>query len=178
MARLMSVIIVLGVAASGLQAAARAPIPENVQRVLAARCLDCHTGDDAEAEVRLDGQAIDWEIPAEVDLWRRVVEVVEDRHMPPPDVEPATPAERDTLVAFLDPPLVAHTSFGGTPPRRLSRPEYETTIRRLLNLPSFHLPVGFPGDTERHGFDNIAEGIVLSPAHLEAYAAVAREVAD
>ena len=178
MARLMSVIIVLGVAASGLQAAARAPIPENVQRVLAARCLDCHTGDDAEAEVRLDGQAIDWEIPAEVDLWRRVVEVVEDRHMPPPDVEPATPAERDTLVAFLDPPLVAHTSFGGTPPRRLSRPEYETTIRRLLNLPSFHLPVGFPGDTERHGFDNLAEGLVLSPAHLEAYAAVAREVAD
>ena len=73
MARLMSVIIVLGVAASGLQAAARAPIPENVQRVLAARCLDCNTGDDAEAEVRLDGQAIDWEIPAEVDLWRRVV---------------------------------------------------------------------------------------------------------
>ena len=177
MTRLLLAILVLAVF-HGARADERAVIPEGVQRVLATRCLDCHTGDDAEAGVRLDAHAIDWAAATEVDLWRRVVDVVEDRRMPPPDVEPTTPAERDTLVTFLDPPLVAHTPFGGTPPRRLNRTEYERTLRRLLNLPSFHLPVGFPGDTERHGFDNLADGLVLSPAHLEAYAAVAREVAD
>jgi hypothetical protein len=177
MTRLLPAILILAVI-DGARADERTAIPEGVQRVLATRCLDCHTGDDAEAGVRLDTQAIDWAAATEVDLWRRVVDVVEDRRMPPPDVEPTTPAERDTLVAFLDPPLIANTPFGGTPPRRLNRTEYERTLRRLLNLASFHVPVGFPGDTERHGFDNLADGLVLSPAHLEAYAAVAREVAD
>jgi hypothetical protein len=153
-------------------------MPDAVHAVLAARCLDCHTGDAAEAGVRLDARSIDWASADQVGLWSRVVEVIENRRMPPPDAEPATSEERNAIVAFLDPPLVAHTSFGGTPPRRLNKAEYETTIRKLLKLPSFHLPVGFPPDTERHGFDNLAEGLVLSPAHLEAYAAVARDVAD
>jgi hypothetical protein len=175
--------LLLGAIAAGVTLAVGradepAVIPEHVRAMLAARCLDCHAGESAEAGVRLDEAAIDWDAPATVDRWRRVVEVVEDRRMPPPDEEPATPDERDALVAFLDPPLVAHSPFGGTPPRRLNRAEYETTIRRLVQWPAFRLPVGFPHDTERHGFDNVAEGLVLSPAHLEAYAAVARDVAD
>ena len=167
---------------AGVIAAARADeparVPQAVRAILASRCVDCHTGDAAEAGVRLDPQAIEWRDPAQVDLWRRVVEVIEDRRMPPPDAEPATQDERAALVAFLDPPILAHTPFGGTLPRRLNRAEYETTIRRLARLPSFTLPAGFPPDTERHGFDNLAEGLVVSPAHLEAYATVARDVAD
>lgn len=178
MRRLVSAIVVLAAFTPALRADEPAAIPDAVQAVLTARCLDCHSGPDAEAGVRLDARSIDWAAADQVGLWSRVVEVVENRRMPPPDAEPATPEERAAVVAFLDPPLVARTPFGGTPPRRLNRAEYEITIRTLLGLPSFHLPVGFPADTERHGFDNLAEGLVLSPAHLEAYAAVARDVAD
>ncbi|MCE9630557.1 MAG: DUF1588 domain-containing protein [Planctomycetia bacterium] len=163
---------------AAVRAEGPAVVPQPVRTILAETCLDCHSGDTAEAGVRLDREAIDWGDAAEVDLWRRVVEVIEDHRMPPSDAEPATQAARDTLVAFLDPPLVAHTPFGGTAPRRLSRDEYAATIRRLCQQPAFTLPVGFPPDTERHGFDNLAEGLVLSPAHLEAYAAVASVVAD
>jgi mono/diheme cytochrome c family protein len=178
MRRLVVAIVVLAALMPALEADEPATMPDAVHAVLAARCLDCHTGDAAEAGVRLDARSIDWASADQVGLWSRVVEVIENRRMPPPDAEPATSEERNAIVAFLDPPLVAHTSFGGTPPRRLNKAEYETTIRKLLKLPSFHLPVGFPPDTERHGFDNLAEGLVLSPAHLEAYAAVARDVAD
>jgi len=178
MRRLVVAIVVLAALMPALEADEPATMPDAVHAVLAARCLDCHTGDAAEAGVRLDARSIDWASADQVRLWSRVVEVIENRRMPPPDAEPATSEERNAIVAFLDPPLVAHTSFGGTPPRRLNKAEYETTIRKLLKLPSFHLPVGFPPDTERHGFDNLAEGLVLSPAHLEAYAAVARDVAD
>jgi len=178
MRRLVVAIVVLAALMPELEADEPATMPDAVHAVLAARCLDCHTGDAAEAGVRLDARSIDWASADQVGLWSRVVEVIENRRMPPPDAEPATSEERNAIVAFLDPPLVAHTSFGGTPPRRLNKAEYETTIRKLLKLPSFHLPVGFPPDTERHGFDNLAEGLVLSPAHLEAYAAVARDVAD
>jgi mono/diheme cytochrome c family protein len=178
MRRLVVAIVVLAALMPELEADEPATMPDAVHAVLAARCLDCHTGDAAEAGVRLDARSIDWASADQVGLWSRVVEVIENRRMPPPDAEPATSEERNAIVAFLDPPLVAHTSFGGTPPRRLNKAEYETTIRKLLKLPSFHLPVGFPPDTERHGFDNLAEGLVLSPAHLEAYAAVARDAAD
>ncbi|MFM8495438.1 MAG: DUF1588 domain-containing protein [Planctomycetia bacterium] len=178
MRRLGVAIVVLAALTPALEADEPAPIPGAVHTVLAARCLDCHTGDKAEAGVRLDGQTIDWSKPEQVGLWSRVVEVIEDRRMPPPDAEPATPAEREAVIQFLDPLLLAHTPFGGTPPRRLNRAEYAATVRRLCHLPTFLLPVGFPADTERHGFDNVAEGLVLSPAHLEAYAAVAREIAD
>ena len=178
MRRLVSVIVVLAALAPALRADEPAAIPDAVQAVLAARCLDCHSGAEADAGVRLDGRAIDWAAAEQVGLWSRVVEVIENRRMPPPDAEPATPEERAALVAFLDPPLVARTPFGGTPPRRLNKAEYESTIRILLQLPSFYVPLGFPADTERHGFDNLAEGLVLSPAHLEAYAAVAGDVAD
>lgn len=178
MRRLVSAIVVLAALSPALWADEPAALPDAVHAVLAARCLDCHTGDTAEAGVRLDSRSIDWASADEVGLWSRVVEVIENRRMPPPDAEPATSEERATLVAFLDPPLVAHTPFGGTPPRRLNRAEYEITVRKLLHRPSFQLPLGFPADTERHGFDNHAEGLVLSPAHLEAYAAVARDAAD
>ena len=178
MGRLISAVVVLSIATLVGRADEPARIPDSVHAVLAARCLECHTGADAEAGVRLDGQAIDWTAAEQVGLWTRVVEVIEDRRMPPPDAEPATQAERHALVSFLDPAILARTPFGGTVPRRLNRAEYEATIRRLCHLPSFLLPVGFPSDNERHGFDNLAEGLVLSPAHLEAYAAVARDVAD
>ncbi|MFN6191840.1 MAG: DUF1588 domain-containing protein [Planctomycetia bacterium] len=178
MPRLVVAIIVLAALSPALRADEQAAIPDAVQAVLAARCLDCHSGPDAEAGVRLDARSIDWAAADQVGLWSRVVEVIENRRMPPPDAEPATPEERAAVVTFLDPPLIAHTPFGGTPPRRLNRAEYQSTIRKLLQLPWFHLPIGFPADTERHGFDNLAEGLVLSPAHLEAYATVARDVAD
>lgn len=155
-----------------------AVIPPTVRSILEQKCVGCHAGKEAESDVRLDAAAIDWQHAAEIDLWRRVAEVIEDGRMPPPEEEPATAHERETIVGFLDPPLTTHTPFGGGQPRRLSREEYETTVRRLVHLPSFALPVGFPRDAERHGFDNLAEGLVLSPAHLEAYAAVAQVVAD
>ncbi|MFN9272348.1 MAG: c-type cytochrome domain-containing protein, partial [Planctomycetia bacterium] len=124
MPRLVVAIIVLAALSPALRADEQAAIPDAVQAVLAARCLDCHSGPDAEAGVRLDARSIDWAAADQVGLWSRVVEVIENRRMPPPDAEPATPEERAAVVTFLDPPLIAHTPFGGTPPRRLNRAEY------------------------------------------------------
>lgn len=178
MRRLVSAVVVFAITTLVARADEPARIPDAVHAVLEAKCLDCHTGDKAEAGVRLDGRSIDWSSHDQVGLWTRVVEAIEDRRMPPPDAEQATPAEHDAVISFLNAPLIAFTAIGGTLPRRLNRGEYEATIRRVCHLPSFLLPVGFPADTERHGFDNLAEGLVLSPSHLEAYAAVARDVAD
>ena len=177
-----SAILSAAVLAAAIVAAAASagpsPVPQPIHATLEAACLDCHAGAAAESGVRLDQEVIDWDDPAQVDLWRRVVEVIEDRRMPPPDAKPAPQTDREALIAHLDPKILAHTPFGGTQPRRLNGEEYAATIRRLCQLGAFALPPGFPPDTERHGFNNLAEGLVLSPAHLEAYASVARDVAD
>jgi hypothetical protein len=153
-------------------------LPEPVRGILAANCLGCHASDVAEGDVVLDAAAIDFGRHAEEILWERVATVLDQGRMPPPDEPPLAPADRDTLRGYLDRELLAHVLPGGTPPRRLARDEYEATIRTLLGMPRFTLPLGFPADSSRHGFDNLAEGLVVSPAHLEAYEEVARTVAD
>ena len=86
--------------------------------------------------------------------------------------------QRQVMLGYLDSKLLEHTAIGGTLPRRLNQAEYEATIQKLLHLPDFELPQGFPSDTEYRGFNNVGEGLVLSPPHLEAYARVARDIAD
>ena len=98
--------------------------------------------------------------------------------MPPPDKKPPSREDRRAVLAFLDKNLLSNIPIGGTLPRRLNKAEYEATIRNLLHLPDFKLPLGFPNDIEYHGFNNVGEGLVLSPPHLEAYASVARDIAD
>ncbi len=153
-------------------------VPEPVRAILAANCLGCHASDVAEGDVVLDAAAIDFSRRADAALWERVATVLDQGRMPPPDEPPLAPADRDALRGYLDRELLAHVRPGGTPPRRLARDEYEATIRTLLGLPRFTLPLGFPADGSRHGFDNLAEALVVSPAHLEAYEEVARTVAD
>ena len=170
--------VLVAAACSAARAAEHAAIPAAVADMLAATCLDCHSGDTAEAGVALDRPTIDWAAAADRDLWRRVADVVETRRMPPADAPALEAADRAAVMSFLEPALVAHTPFGGTGPRRLSRLEYERTLRQLVHLPSFTLQPGFPGDPEVHGFDNLAVGLAVSPAHVEAYAATACEVAD
>lgn len=154
------------------------PIPDQVQDVLMDNCLKCHDADSSKGDVNLDHLSIDWSNVEERNIWLRAMEAIEQGLMPPPDQKKPNREDRQALLAFLDGNLLKNVSIGGTLPRRLNKAEYEATVRDLLHLPDFKLPVGFPSDTEYHGFNNVGEGLVLSKPHLEAYASVARDIAD
>ena len=161
-------------------------------------CIDCHSkdsGSEGEAffSLSLDrqgfpllgeldaeaGKAEEKAMGADADsTWVRVREVIRDGEMPPPEVEEIDVDLAAQVVSWLDPILRAQSSIGGTPPRRLSRDEYRLTLESLLGIKPFDLPDGFPIDRPHHGFDNQAEGLVVSPALLEAYANCARLAAD
>ena len=141
-------------------------------------CLKCHDEDSQKGDVNLDQGSIDWSNQEELDVWLRAVDAIEQGLMPPPDQKQPSREDRGAVLAFLDQNLLKNIPIGGTLPRRLNKAEYEATIRNLLHLPDFKLPLGFPNDIEYHGFNNVGEGLVLSPPHLEAYASVAREIAD
>ena len=153
-------------------------IPASVREILSTSCLECHDAETEKGEINLEQATIEWSHPEDRERWLRVLEVVDQGLMPPPKKGELTEPHRKKLLDYLDARLLKHTEIGGTPPRRLSRDEYQATIRELLYLPTFTLPTGFPNDTELHGFNNVAEGLVLSSPHLEAYANVAQSVAD
>ena len=154
------------------------PLPEPLQRTLSEVCVDCHDATEKKGEVNLDQTAVDWSDPSQQELWLRAFTAIEQGLMPPPKKKQPRVEERKALLKYLEGSLLKQIPIGSILPRRLSQKEYTATVRSLFHLPSFVLPSGFPTDGESHGFDNLSEGLMLSPAHLEAYQSVAAEIAD
>lgn len=153
-------------------------IPEPVRNVLVEYCIDCHDAGLRKGDIDLDLAAVDWTLEMNRALWERVLVVNEQGLMPPPKKDQPSDEDRARLVEWLESSLLENTPIGGTLPRRLSRAEYQNTVRKLFSLPEFELPLGFPYDTELHGFNNLGEGLVFSPPLLEAYSSVAWQIAD
>ena len=154
------------------------PIPDHAMDFLMEYCIGCHDAADRKGDLDLDLSSVDWSRKENRALWEKVLMANELGLMPPPKKDQPSDEERQALVGWLDSSLLEHTPIGGTLPRRLSKEEYQATIRKLFSLPNFELSAGFPRDNEYHGFNNVGEGLVMSPPLLDAYSEVAWEVAD
>jgi len=169
------VIVVLSLACSSVVAAA----PEFPEAFFAEYCFDCHDDLTQKAEIRLD-DAIDrdWSEEESLVFFERIKKVVEKGEMPPKK-EKHRPSDEEyaEVTKWLHASLLEHSEVGGTVLRRLNRVEYEKTIQQVLGF-SYQVPDGFPQDQHFHGFDNLGEGLVLSPTLMESYSVSAAEVAD
>lgn len=153
-------------------------IGKSERMFLATHCFDCHDGDSSEGDVVLDATTIDWSDPSSAERWTRVHRVLETREMPPADAsEGPTPEERQSMLRSLDRTLTENVPPGGSVLRRLNRQEYQNTVRSVLGVP-FDVPNSFPPDSRAHGFDNVGEGLVLSPPLMEQYVRLAITAAD
>lgn len=166
------------VSALSLRANSELVIPDAPTEFLINHCLNCHDEVEMEGDLNLDFETIAWGDPEDREVWELVHSMLDRGLMPPAKKTQPTEEELQAIMPWLDKSLLAHTPIGGTPPRRLNQAEYASTIRSLFNLPDFKLPLGFPRDTEFHGFNNLGEGLVLSPPLMEAYRQVATNIAD
>ena len=75
-------------------------VPENIEAVLTSRCVDCHSGDSPEGDVRFDGLAA---LPhdARLELLNSAQEQLHFQRMPPDDADQPTSAERELLARWL-----------------------------------------------------------------------------
>jgi len=112
-----------------LCAAARADdtfaVPESVTKVLAGHCVNCHSGNEPEGDVRLD-TIEQLELADRLDLLNRAHEQLFLGRMPPEDAEQPTTTERAALTEWLSQEL--HRFNASKLEQKLQRPEFGNYI--------------------------------------------------
>jgi len=150
-----------------------ADLEVRAQAFFAKHCLACHDSETKKAG--LDLTKLSWKPndPKAFDRWVKVFDYLDKEKMPPPSAKRPDPAARAEFLKTVRTELNAanlarQQAEGRVVLRRLNRAEYENTLHDLLaiDLPLQHY---LPEDASSQGFDNVAEGLRLSPLHLEQY---------
>jgi len=142
-------------------------------------CFECH--DKETKKGGLDLESLSTETQA-LDPWIKVHDAVATGEMPPAKKKTRPPAaEAAAFLTALDARL--HTASSAARPvrvqlRRLTRSEFENSLKDLLALPRLDITALLPADGRVSGYDKIAGGLDLSPGHLAAYAEAVEKALD
>ena len=148
---------------------------------LKAHCFDCHTGDSAAAGLNLKTLSRDFRNADAARRWARVHDRIASGEMPPRDAEQPSTTARTAIVESLSTLLLAgERATGQEVPllRRLTRAEYENTIRDLFDMPGIALAGNLPADGSAHGFDKHPEALDISHVNIAKYLATADHILD
>ncbi len=156
--------------------------PPDIRPLLDTYCLKCHTAPKAKGGA--DISAIK-DIPGvykNLKLAGTIVKQLREREMPPEGKPQPKPEERERLIAWFDKTIESIDSDaivkdpGRVLIHRLSRAEYNNTIRDLLGVDT-HPADKFPADgSGGGGFDNNADTLFVPPILMEKYLAAADEI--
>ena len=146
-----------------------------------AYCIDCHSGDSAEAGLDFNKLLAAPSVPHRRLQWERAVQRIEAGEMPPPEMTQPDGAKRDAALAWLheelaDPDCTQPQNPGRPTLRRLNRTEYQNTVRDLVGV-DFDAAKFFPRDELGFGFDNNGDVLSLPTLLLEKYLQAAEEIA-
>ncbi len=179
-------LVVLGLFVLGAQPLAPQSVPpgsEHVRRFFEAHCLDCHGKESAKGGFRLDTLGDDFSAADTARRWTKAFDRLEIGEMPPKKRQRPPHQDRQQVLAWIagrlgdaeerrDRPAVGTVAL-----RRLTRLQYENTVRELLAVET-ELKERLPEDTRRLGFDNVGEALQLSSSQLEAYLEAADDALD
>jgi hypothetical protein len=134
-------------------------------------CVSCHNDRLKRADLVLSG--LDATRPdAKPEIWEKVVRKVRSGMMPPAGARrPAASAIEAFLSAIetgIDKAAASSPNPGRPALHRLNRTEYANSIRDFFGF-EINAETLLPPDEISHGFDNIAEGLTISPTLMESY---------
>ena len=156
-----------------------AVVAEEPRVFLEKHCYECH--DKETKKGGLDLESLDSE-KQQLDRWIKIHDAVAEGEMPPAKkkIRPSA-AESAAFVAELDTRLSAAAKEAHPTRihlRRLTRIEFENSLKDLLGLPRLDITGLLPADGRVAGYDKIGSGLDLSPGHLAAYAEAVEEALD
>ena len=145
-------------------------------------CYDCHDATDKKGNLDLTALKPTFSDAESFAMWVKVHDRIESGEMPPK--KKARPPTKDAAVMtkWLRDSLVvaerARTQDGRTRIRRLTRGEYENTMRDLFDLPGLAVAGELPPDGSAHGFDNNSDALDVSHVNVAKYVEAADKVLD
>jgi mono/diheme cytochrome c family protein len=161
-------------------AASQSNSSSDLSAVVNKYCLSCHSERLRTGGFVLEG--VDLANPAaNPELWERVIVRLRAGSMPPAGLPRPDERTYEALAGRLEADLDRAWRAAPNPGRinavhRLNRTEYKNAIRDLFAL-DVDVATLLPGDETADGsFDNFADVLTISTAHLERYLSVARQV--
>ena len=156
---------------------------KDIRPTLEHYCFDCHDSASAKGDIDLESALAQTPLVRNRLLWENVAERVKMGDMPPKKKAQPSDADRLKLRAWLAAEIGGFNystvrNPGYVPARRLTREEYNRTIRDLVGLdlrPADDFPMDFSGTS---GFSNSANTLFLQTAHLDRYFTAAESVID
>ena len=141
---------------------------------LQSHCLDCHNEQTQEGGLNLAALPQELSQPENFARWVRIYDRIIAGEMPPAEEErPPADAVASYTSTLHNALIAAETARfeveGRTGLRRLTRLEYENTIRDLFDMPGIALQASLPPDGSAHGFDNNADALDISHVNILKY---------
>jgi hypothetical protein len=157
-----------------LMVGASAPAIAQPSKYFDTHCNSCH--DERNKKGGLDLTALRFD-PANAEnfaRWIKIHDRIESGEMPPkakdrPPVADTTAALKSLHDILVKAEQTRLTADGRTRVRRLTRIEYENTVRDLFDLPGISLQGELPADGSAHGFDNNSDALDISHVNLAKY---------
>jgi len=163
-----------------LSSAQNTPAQPPPRAVLDQYCVTCHNEKLHTAGLALD--TLDVTNPAKnAETWEKVIEKLRQGSMPPAGRPRPDAATYRSLATWLENEIDRAWAANPNPGRigavhRLNRTEYNNAIRDLFAL-DVDVKSQLPGDETADGsFDNFADSLSISTAHLERYLSVSRQI--
>lgn len=150
---------------------------------LSTHCYECHDTASKQGNLDLSTFKRDLNDAQNFAKWVKIYDRVTSGEMPPKDKPRPPQGELQAFVTALNTELVAaeRTQLAGevrTGVRRLTRAEYENTIRDLFDMPGIALQGLLPADGSAHGFDKNADALDISHVNLAKYIEAADHALD
>ncbi len=163
---------------------------DDILPIIRSRCLECHSGEQADGEFDLAKFADGKSAVAAGDAWDRVARRVRQNEMPPQGSPGLNDSQKSRFHRWVDSrpgedlcKQIASDETqawykGNVMSRRLTASEYSNAVKHLTGQPLLATEVPPSDGAGGEGFDTVGDALFTSPIHLEAYLSVADRVID
>lgn len=184
--------LLLAPIAAATESGRRSPSFENdVRPLISENCLACHNAQKHKGDLNLSQYSTSDKALADEQAWQDVADKLRNGDMPPEKAKHRpTDEQRKTILAWIDQNISSaqvdcgqiatdkntRSYRGYAMSRRLTRAEYNNTIRDLFGI-DFHLADLLPSDgAGGEGFDTDGDALFVSPLSMEKYLQAADRV--
>src|SRR5687767_5850493 len=137
-------------------------------------CYDCHDADSHKGNLDLTALKPDFTDAETFARWVKVHDRIQSGEMPPKKKTRPAAGDIKAAIGWIDQSLLAADRArlareDRTAVHRLTRAEYENTIRDLFDMPGIPLKESLPVDGSAHNFDKNSDALDISHVNISKY---------